>query len=258
MRTDLTAPGVPNARALIETAQAMVASGKGLLAMDESTGTCDKRFASAGIAQTVAMRRAWRELQLTAPGLAECISGVILHDQSLHQRTADGTPFVQVGLFAGASGNPALPRWLGSRAMALFFTPKSENERYTRQIRNAAGIAVFVSAQSDRAHWVEAGRCYERFALQATALGIRCAFLNQPFDDAGLITSAHADARGAGVGKDSVMLPWECSVCGSPLREGIRAPSRGEAAGLTSNGRRPHFVGGQTALAYEFAPSAAQ
>ena len=86
------------------------------------------------------------------------------------------------GLFAGASGNPALPRWLGSRLMGLFFTPKSENERYARQIRNSAGIAVFISVQNDKAHWVEAGRCYERLALQATALGIRNAFLNQPVE----------------------------------------------------------------------------
>jgi len=86
------------------------------------------------------------------------------------------------GLFAGASGNPALPRWLGSRLMGLFFTPKSENERYARQVRNSAGIAVFVSERSDKAHWVEAGRCYERFALQATAMGIRNAFLNQPVE----------------------------------------------------------------------------
>ena len=86
------------------------------------------------------------------------------------------------GLFAGASGNPALPRWLGTRMMGLFFTPKSENERYTRQIRNSAGIAVFVSERNDKAHWVEAGRCYERFALQATAMGIRNAFLNQPVE----------------------------------------------------------------------------
>jgi hypothetical protein len=86
------------------------------------------------------------------------------------------------GLFAGASGKPALPRWLGSRMMGVFFTPKSENERYARQIRNSAGIAVFVSERSDKAHWVETGRCYERFALQATALGIRNAFLNQPVE----------------------------------------------------------------------------
>jgi hypothetical protein len=86
------------------------------------------------------------------------------------------------GLFAGASGNPALPRWLGSRMMGLFFTPKSENERYARQIRNSAGIVVFVSEFNDKAHWVEVGRCYERFALQATAFGIRNAFLNQPVE----------------------------------------------------------------------------
>ena len=86
------------------------------------------------------------------------------------------------GLYTGASGNPLLPRWLGSRMLGWFLTAKSENDRYARQVRNAAGIAVFVSATSDKAHWVEAGRCYERFALQATALGIRNAFLNQPVE----------------------------------------------------------------------------
>jgi hypothetical protein len=90
------------------------------------------------------------------------------------------------GLFAGATGNPAVPRWLGSPMMGLFFTAKSENERYARQIRNSAGIAVFVSEVSDKAHWVETGRCYERFALQATALGIRNALLNQPVEVAAL------------------------------------------------------------------------
>ena len=54
----------------------------------------------------------------------------------------------------------------------------SENERYARQIRSSAGIAVFVSDVSDKAHWMEPGRCHERLALQATALGIRSAFLN--------------------------------------------------------------------------------
>ena len=86
------------------------------------------------------------------------------------------------GLSAVSSGNPSLPRWLGSRMMEMVFTPGSENERYSRQIRNSAGIAVFVSEANDKAHWVEAGRCYQRFALQATALGIRNAFLNQPVE----------------------------------------------------------------------------
>ncbi|MEO6018374.1 MAG: Tat pathway signal protein [Polaromonas sp.] len=104
------------------------------------------------------------------------------------------------GLFAGATGNPMLPRWLGSRLMGLFFTPKSENERYARQLRNSAGIAVFVSKRSDKAHWVEAGRCYERFALQATALGIRNAFLNQPVE-VGAIRPQFAGWLGVGSGE---------------------------------------------------------
>ena len=90
-----------NTQALIATAQALVASGKGLLAMDESNSTCNRRFAATGIAQTVEMRRAWRELLLTAPGLSEYISGVILYDETLQQEKADGTPFTQVAREAG-------------------------------------------------------------------------------------------------------------------------------------------------------------
>ncbi len=103
------------------------------------------------------------------------------------------------GLFAGTTGNPVMPRWLGSRMMALFFKPKAENERYSRQVRNSAGIAVFISERSDRAHWVETGRCYERFALQATALGIRNAFLNQPVE-VGTIRPQFATWLGIGTG----------------------------------------------------------
>jgi fructose-bisphosphate aldolase class I len=90
-----------NMQALIETAQAMVGNGKGLLAMDESNGTCNQRFASAGIPQTVEMRRAYRELLLTTPGLGACISGVILYDETIRQAGAGGTPFVQVAREAG-------------------------------------------------------------------------------------------------------------------------------------------------------------
>jgi fructose-bisphosphate aldolase class I len=86
---------------LIQTAQAIFADAKGLLAMDESTGTCNLRFAGAGIPQTTEMRRAYRELLLTAPGLGACISGVILYDETIRQQKADGTPFVQVARDAG-------------------------------------------------------------------------------------------------------------------------------------------------------------
>lgn len=90
------------------------------------------------------------------------------------------------GLFARSSGNPALPRWLGSPLFDLFFTAKGENDKLARQLRSSAGVAVFFSEAADPAHWVETGRCYERFALQATALGIRNALINQPVEVAGL------------------------------------------------------------------------
>lgn len=90
-----------NLQALIDTAQAMLADGKGLLAMDESSGTCNRRFASVGIAQTVETRRTWRDLLLTTPDLGSCISGVILHDETIRQARSDGTPFVAVARKAG-------------------------------------------------------------------------------------------------------------------------------------------------------------
>ena len=86
------------------------------------------------------------------------------------------------GLYSVTSGNPSVPRWLGSRLFGLFFTAKGENDKYARQVRSSAGIAVFVSDVDDPTHWVEVGRCFERFALQATALGIRNAMLNQPVE----------------------------------------------------------------------------
>jgi fructose-bisphosphate aldolase class I len=86
---------------LIDTAKAMVAGDKGLLAMDESTPTCDKRFAKLGIPLTVEARRAWRELIVTTPGLGESISGAILFDETIRQHKKDGTPFVKVLTDAG-------------------------------------------------------------------------------------------------------------------------------------------------------------
>ena len=73
-----------------------------------------------------------------------------------------------------------------------------------------------------------------------------------PARSTGLITSVHADARGAGVGKDTVMLPWECSVSNYQLRDGMMVPGHGEAAWLRPEGRKPYFVGNLTSLVYEF------
>src|SRR5664280_2435342 len=84
-----------NAQKLIDTAKALVAGDKGLLAMDESNPTCDKRFARLGIPQTEETRRAYREMIVTTPGLGECISGTILYDETIRQAKMDGTPFAQ-------------------------------------------------------------------------------------------------------------------------------------------------------------------
>jgi fructose-bisphosphate aldolase class I len=90
-----------NTRELIDTTRALVAGDKGLLAMDESNQTCNKRFAALGIPQTVEARRAYRELIITTPGIGECISGAILYDETIRQRKQDGTPFVKDIIDAG-------------------------------------------------------------------------------------------------------------------------------------------------------------
>lgn len=90
-----------NAQNLINTARALVSADKGLLAMDESNPTCNKRFARLGIPQSVDARRAYRELIITTPGLGECISGAILYDETIRQRKKDGIPFVKVITDAG-------------------------------------------------------------------------------------------------------------------------------------------------------------
>lgn len=76
-------------------AKAMVAKGKGILAMDESNPTCGRRFKKLGIENTIENRRAWRELLLTTPRLAEHISGAILYDETIRQSMSDGIPFAQ-------------------------------------------------------------------------------------------------------------------------------------------------------------------
>jgi fructose-bisphosphate aldolase class I len=84
-----------------DTVTRLFADDKGLLAMDESNPTCDKRFASLGIPQTVEARRAYRELIVTTPRLGECIGGAILYDETIRQQKSDGTPFIKVLIDAG-------------------------------------------------------------------------------------------------------------------------------------------------------------
>jgi fructose-bisphosphate aldolase class I len=106
------------AQDLIDTARAMVADGKGLLAMDESNPTCNKRFAPLGIPQTEAARRAYRELIVTTPGLGESISGAILFDEAIRQKTSKGKSFVDVLVETGII--PGIKVDTGAKEMAGF------------------------------------------------------------------------------------------------------------------------------------------
>jgi len=90
-----------NAQTLIETAKALVANDKGVLAMDKSNGTCNERFAELGIAPTEENRRAYRELLIGTPGLGESISGAILYDETIRQGTQGGIRFVDALVKAG-------------------------------------------------------------------------------------------------------------------------------------------------------------
>jgi fructose-bisphosphate aldolase class I len=94
-----------NEQTLKTTAAALTADGKGLLAMDESNPTADKRFAALGIPQTPEMRRAYRDMIVTAPGLSDSIAGAILYDETIRSTTFTDTPFAQalekVGIVPG-------------------------------------------------------------------------------------------------------------------------------------------------------------
>jgi hypothetical protein len=90
------------------------------------------------------------------------------------------------GLFTAATGNPTFPSWLGSLAFDVFSSAKTENDAYARQLKSSSGVAIFVAHQNNPEHWIQAGRACQRFALQATALGLKHAFINQPVEVASL------------------------------------------------------------------------
>jgi fructose-bisphosphate aldolase class I len=106
-----------NQRMLAETAQALVGSGRGLLAMDESNGTCNKRFAAAGIPQTEEARRSYRELIVTTPRLGQCVSGAILYDETIRQR--DGAGVLLLDRLVEAGIIPGIKVDRGAKPLAL-------------------------------------------------------------------------------------------------------------------------------------------
>ncbi|HSS27528.1 MAG TPA: class I fructose-bisphosphate aldolase, partial [Usitatibacter sp.] len=102
---------------MAKTARAMVAPGKGLLAADESAGTCKKRFDSIGVECTEQARRAYREMLFTTPKLSDHVSGVILFDETLRQSTKDGVNFAKY--LEGNGIIPGIKVDAGAHDMAL-------------------------------------------------------------------------------------------------------------------------------------------
>jgi hypothetical protein len=119
------------------------------------------------------------------------------------------------GLYSAASGSPALPDWLGPEAFDWLSTADTQSHAYARQIRSSAGIAVFMGAAADPANWVAVGQACQRFALQATALGLKLAFINQPVEVASVRPELAALVGLPGRRPDIVMrfgygptMPW--------------------------------------------------
>ena len=101
------------------------------------------------------------------------------------------------GLFSKCTGNPAIPSWIGKRLFGMMFSKDTENKKYIAQMRSSAGVAVFVGNRADKDNWVRVGRSFQRFALQATALGVRHAMINQPVE----VPAVRAEfARWLGIG----------------------------------------------------------
>ncbi|PIB93077.1 hypothetical protein [Caulobacter sp. FWC2] len=87
------------------------------------------------------------------------------------------------GLFTAASGNLTAPRWLGERLLPMVMTKKSETDRLAGWMSSSAGAVVFTGPAETPAGWIAVGRAFTRFALTATAAGLKLAFLNQPVED---------------------------------------------------------------------------
>ena len=152
-------------------------------------------------------------MQVNNPAFVQELESWIRFSDREAIRAGDGLP-------ARATGNPPAPRWLGRILFRAFFRAKPENDKCARHIRSSAGVAVFVSDTDDKAHWVEAGRCYERFALQATALGIRNAFVNQPVEESGLRPD-FAGAVGVGDGRPDFVVRFGR---GNEMPKSLRRP----------------------------------
>src|SRR5262245_48158354 len=166
------------------TAKAMVAPGRGILAADESTGTIERRFKSINVENTEENRRAYRDLLFSAKGMGQYISGVILYDETLRQKAADGTPFAD--LLAKQGAIPGIKVDTGAKDMAL-----APGETVTEGLDNLAKRC---------AEYVKLGA---RFAKWRAVITIGAGIPTQ----ACITANAHALARYAAICQATGLVP---------------------------------------------------
>ncbi len=173
-----------NAQTLIDTASALVAGDKGLLAMDESNPTCNQRFARLGIPQTAEARLAYREMIVTTPGLGQYISGAILYDETIRQQKKDGTPFAKALVEAG-------------------IIPGIKVDAGAKELAGHPGEKVTEGLDGLRERLAEYARMGARFAKWRAVITIGPDIPSQDCIDA----NAHALARYAGLCQEAGLVP---------------------------------------------------
>lgn len=166
------------------TARALVARGKGILAADESTGTIEKRFKSVGAVCNEENRRAYRELLLGTPGLGEFISGVILFDETIRQKTADGSTMVEVLLRQG-------------------IIPGIKVDKGTKTLAGFAGDKITEGLDGLRERLAEYRTLGARFTKWRAVITIGASFPSET----GLRANAHALARFAALSQEAGLVP---------------------------------------------------
>ncbi len=165
-------------------ARALVAPGRGILAADESPPTIARRFAALGIENTEASRRQYRQMLFTAPGIGAFISGVILFDETIRQRSDDGTPFPEVLARSGV-------------------LPGIKVDRGTRPLAGAPGEVVTEGLDGLRERLAEYKGLGARFAKWRAVLTIGPGLPSA----AGLEANAHALARYAALSQEADLVP---------------------------------------------------
>ena len=144
---------------LESTAEALVATGKGILAADETVPTLTKRFDALGIQSTEQSRRTYREMLFTSMGADDFISGVIMHDETIRQKSSDGTPFAQVLSRQGML--PGIKVDTGAKPLA-----GSPDEKITEGLDELPGSPLRVSRYGRPLREVARGHSYCRHAAE--------------------------------------------------------------------------------------------